>query len=128
MNKINEITQNIIGAAIEIHRAIGPGLLESSYELCLEKEFKLREIPYQRQLKIPLSYKGLELDYTYRIDFLVANRVVVEVKAVDILMPVHHAQLLSYLKLGNWKTGLLINFHVPVLSMGIKRIVWGFDR
>jgi GxxExxY protein len=128
MNITNQPTESIIGSAIEVHRRIGPGLLESSYELCLEREFILRKIPYKRQVKIPLTYKGIELEYTYRLDFLVSESVVVEVKAVDLLLPVHQAQMLSYLKLGKWKIGILINFHVPVLSMGIKRVVLGLDE
>jgi GxxExxY protein len=123
MKEINVITGQIIAAVIEVHRRIGPGLLESSYELCLEKEFILRKISFQKQISIPLHYKGLSLENVYRLDFLVEDRVVVEIKAVDTLLPVHSAQLLSYLKLGKWHAGLLINFHVPLLRNGIKRIV-----
>ena len=128
MNKINELTEKIIGSAIEVHRTLGPGLLESSYELCLEREFAIRKIPYKRQIEIPLSYKGVELKYTYRLDFLIDDCIVVELKAVDLLLPIHEAQMLSYLKLGKWKIGLLINFHVPRLTMGLKRIVLGFEE
>jgi GxxExxY protein len=123
MKEINDITSQIIAAAIEVHRRIGPGLLESSYSMCLEKEFILRKVPYQKQVSIPLNYKGLDLGCVYRLDFIVEDQVVVELKAVDVLLPVHSSQLLSYLKLGKWHVGLLINFHVPLLRDGIKRLV-----
>jgi GxxExxY protein len=126
--KVNEVTESIIASAIEVHRALGPGLLESSYELCLEREFVLRDLPYKRQLELPLTYKGVQLKYCYRIDFLVNEKVVVEVKAVESLLPVHRSQILSYLKHGNWHVGLLINFHVPMLTMGVKRIILGYER
>jgi GxxExxY protein len=102
-----------------------PGLIESTYEKCHAKEFTLRRIPFEEQRTLPLTYNGLELDGCYRLDFLISNLVVVEVKAVDLLLPLHQAQLLSYLKLGGWKIGLSINFHVPVLKQGIKRLVLG---
>src|SRR3990172_11612723 len=122
---INEVSQAIIGAAIEVHRALGPGLLESAYEQCLSHEFSLRQIPFERQEPLHVDYKGTQLDCGYRLDFLVAGVVVGEVKAIEALLPIHHAQLLSYLKLGGWKLGLLINFHVPLLREGIKRVVLG---
>lgn len=124
----NEITEAIIGAAIEVHRALGPGLLESAYEECLCRELKLRQIPFERQRELPVTYKGLELDCGYRLDLLVGNTVVIEIKAVDDLHPIHEAQLLTYLKLGGWKTGLLINFNVPVLKHGIRRRVLGLKE
>jgi GxxExxY protein len=128
MSTINELSSSIIGAAIEVHRALGPGLLESAYEQCLARELALRDIPFQQQISLPVHYKGTRLDCGYRLDFLVAGRIVLEVKAVDVLLPIHHAQLLSYLKLGGWKLGLLINFHVPLLREGIQRIVLGLEE
>ena len=126
--KINEITEAIIGGAIEVHRALGPGLLESAYEECLARELDLRQIPFERQKPLQLKYKGATLDCGYRVDFLVAGEVVVEVKAVDALIPIHEAQLLTYLKLGGWKVGLLVNFHAPLLKKGVKRIVLGLEE
>ncbi len=125
---INDLSSAIIGAAIEVHRALGPGLLESAYEQCLAQELSLRKIPFERQKPLPVHYKGTQLDCGYRLDFLVADIIVVEVKAIDALLPIHQAQLLSYLKLGGWKLGLLINFHVPLLREGIKRVVSGLEE
>src|SRR6266498_1016468 len=113
--KINEITEAIIGAAIEVHRTLGPGLLESAYQECLARELGLRQIPFERERPLPLEYKGVKLECGYRLDFLVADMVVVEVKAADSLLPIHQAQLLTYMKVGGWKVGLLINFHAPLL-------------
>src|SRR5919204_1355320 len=128
LSTINDLSSAIIGAAIEVHRALGPGLLESAYEQCLARELSLRGIPFQHQKSLPVHYKGTRLDCGYRLDFLVADSVVVEVKAIDALLPIHQAQLLSYLKLGGWKLGLLINFHVPLLKDGIKRVVLGLEE
>jgi len=125
---INDLSSAIIGAAIEVHRTLGPGLLESAYEQCLAQELSLREIPFERQKPVRVHYKGIQLDCGYRLDLLVAGIVVVEVKAIDALLPIHQAQLLSYLKLGGWKLGLLINFHVPLLREGIKRVVFGLEE
>ena len=125
---INDLSSAIIGAAIEVHRALGPGLLESAYEQCLAQELSLRKIPFERQKPLPVHYKGTQLDCGYRLDFLVADIIVVDVKAIDALLPIHQAQLLSYLKLGGWKLGLLINFHVPLLREGIKRVVSGLEE
>ncbi len=113
----------MIGAAIEVHRALGPGLLESAYEECLCRELSLRNMPFVRQLSLPVEYKGVKLDCAYRLDLLVASSVVVEIKAVSVLEPIHAAQLLTYMKLGGWSLGLLINFNVPILSDGIRRMV-----
>jgi GxxExxY protein len=124
---INEVTRAIIGAAIEVHRTLGPGLLESVYEECLARELTLRQIPFERQKALSLEYKGLRLECGYRLDLLVAEMVVVEVKAVDMVPRITEAQLLTYMRLGGWKAGLLINFHVPVLSKGIKRLVLGLQ-
>ena len=117
------LTENIISAAIEVHKSLGPGLLESAYEECLSYEFGERAIPYERQCLLPVHYKGKILDCGYRIDLLVAGKVVVELKAVSKIEPIHEAQLLTYLKLGGWNVGLLINFNVPLLRDGIRRRV-----
>lgn len=120
---ITYLTGQVIGAAIEVHKALGPGLLESVYEECLCHEFGLRQIHYKRQQALPVKYKGVKLDCGYRIDILVENLVVLELKSVDSLEPIHDAQLLTYLKLTGLKVGLLINFNVPVLKQGIKRLI-----
>ncbi len=120
---LNELTHDTIGAAIEVHRTLGPGLLESSYRECLCRELSLRGIGFKRECGLPLQYKGVQLDCGYRIDILVAGLVVVEIKAVEKLAPVHDAQLLTYLRLGGWEVGLLINFNVVLLKDGIRRRV-----
>ncbi len=125
---VNVLTGEIIGAAIEVHRHLGPGLLESAYVACLTRELRSRQIPYKRELPLPLVYKGLRLDCGYRLDLLVQDAVVVEVKAVEALTPIHHAQLLTYLKLGGWKVGLLMNFNVEILKTGIHRKVLGLKE
>lgn len=125
---INKITEAIIGAAIEVHRVLGPGLLESAYEECLCRELALQRVPFERQRPLPVEYKGLLLDCGYRLDLLVSGVVVVEIKAVEDLLPIHEAQLLTYLRLGGWKAGLLINFNVPVLKRGIRRCVLGLEE
>jgi GxxExxY protein len=119
---INDLTGEVIGAAIEVHKALGPGLLESTYEECLCIELELRNIPFERQKEIPIEYKGVNLNHAYRLDIVVPNKLIVELKACDSLEPIHHAQLLTYLKLSGIKVGLLINFNVPVLKEGIKRL------
>jgi GxxExxY protein len=121
--ELNPITRTIIGAAIEVHRALGPGLLESAYEECLCHELRLRDIAYERQRQLPVRYKGRAIDCSYRIDILVSALVVVEIKAVEALLPIHDAQLLTYLRLGGWRAGLLLNFNVPVLRSGIRRLL-----
>jgi GxxExxY protein len=120
---INDLTKTIIGAAIEVHKALGPGLLESVYEECLSHELSLAKVSYERQVPLPITYKAHSLDCGYRLDFVVENTVVLELKAVDVVQRIHEAQLLTYLKLGGWPIGLLINFNVPLLTKGIKRIV-----
>ena len=117
------LTEGIIGAAIEVHRELGPGLLESVYEECMCQELRLREIPFLAQVELPVVYKGRETGGTYRIDLIVANEVVVELKSVERLLGVHEAQLLTYLKLTGKHVGLIINFNVPVLHRGIVRRV-----
>lgn len=121
--ELNYLTGEIIGAAIDVHKAIGPGLLESAYSRCLQAELKLRNIPFEKELSLPIEYKGVQIDAGYKIDFMVGGSVVVELKAVEKLLPVHQAQLLTYLRLSNRKIGLLINFNAPVLKQGIKRFV-----
>jgi len=124
---INEVTRVIIGAAIEVHRQLGPGLLESAYLECLCRELILRGIPFEREKPLPLEYKGIRLECGYRLDLLVEGCVVVEIKSVDALAPVHDAQLLTYLRLGGWRVGLLINFNVAVLKNGIHRKILGYE-
>lgn len=119
--ELNKITEQVIGAAIEVHRALGPGLLESAYEECLCRELSLCDIAFERQKPLPVFYKGVNLDCGYRLDLLVAGAVVVEIKACELIQPIHEAQLMTYLKLGGWKLGLLINFNVPVIKDGIRR-------
>ena len=120
---INEITSAIIGMAIEIHRTLGPGLLESAYQACLTHELAAAGRPFAANKPLPLVYKGIHLDCGYRLDFVVQDRVIVEVKCVSALAPIHHAQLLTYLKLTGCPAGLLVNFNVPVLKNGVKRIL-----
>lgn len=124
---INKITSAIIGAAIEVHRQLGPGLLESAYLECLSPELVLRGIPFERDKPLPLEYKGVRLECGYRLDLLVAGCVVVEIKSLEALAPVHDAQLLTYLRLGGWRVGLLINFNVAVLKNGIHRKILGYE-
>src|SRR5688572_6902892 len=125
---INSISHKVIGAAIEVHRELGPGLLESAYRECLAREFTLRGIPFEREKPIRLEYKGIVLEAGYRLDFLVAECLVVELKAIEALAPVHDAQLITYLRLGEWRLGLLINFNVPVLKNGIHRRILGYEK
>jgi GxxExxY protein len=124
----NEITEKIIGAAIEIHRHLGPGLLESANEECLCCEMSQCGLRFQRQVVSPLRYKGVLFETGYRIDLLVEESVIVEVKSAETLLPVFSAQLLTYLKLSGKRVGLLINFNVPMLKDGIKRVVNGFEN
>ena len=119
---LNLITHDIIGAAIEVHRCLGPGLLESAYRECVCHELRLRNVVFDREVQVPLKYKDLELHQTYRIDLIVAGSIVVELKSVEKIHPVHHSQVLTYLKLRRLPLGLLINFNVPVLRAGIVRI------
>lgn len=118
----NELTEQVIGAAIEVHRALGPGLLESAYQRALAHEFALRNLEFEEQKLLPVSYKDLVIDDAYRLDFLVGGRVVVELKAVDALLDVHEAQLLTYLKLSRCRIGLLLNFRATILTRGLKRL------
>ena len=117
------LTEQIIGALIEVHRVLGPGLLESAYQACAAREFTLRQIPFEQEKPLAVEYKGVPVDCGYRLDFIVAGKVVVELKTVESLQSVHEAQLLTYLRLTGCKVGLLVNFNVPVLKRGIKRMV-----
>ncbi len=125
--ELNAITKDIIGAAMEVHRTLGPGLLESAYEACLVYELIRRGRQVEQQKLMPVIYHGVHLDVGYRLDLLVDGKVIVELKAVEQLLPIHEAQLLSYLKLSGCQVGLLINFNVPVLKQGIRRLVNNFD-
>lgn len=119
----NTLTHKIIGAAIEVHRELGPGLLESAYEECLAHEFSLRGLAFERQKPLPVFYKGIQVECGFRLDFLLCDLVVVELKAVESLAPVHQAQIMTYLKLTHCRLGLLINFNALTLLQGLKRIV-----
>ena len=121
--ELEELSATVIGAAIEVHRELGPGLLQSAYEECLCHELALRKIPFERQVALPVSYKGVQLDCGYRIDLVIAEQLVVELKSVEQVEPIHEAQLLTYLRLSHCKVGLLINFNVPLLKQGILRRV-----
>src|SRR5262249_10889682 len=116
-------TEKVIGAAIEVHRILGPGLLESVYEKCLCYEFGLRGIEYQRQVELPVVYKGAPLDCKFCMDIILPGRLIIELKAVEKLLPIHEAQLLTYMRLGDLRLGLLLNFNVPLLKDGIKRLI-----
>jgi GxxExxY protein len=123
-----DLSHAIIGAAIEIHRRLGPGLLEAVYEECLAREFVLRTIPFERQKPIPLVYKDLKLECGYRLDFLVSGRIVVEIKSIEAIAPIHESVMLTYLRLSESPLGLLINFNVPILKDGIRRFVWHYQE
>ena len=120
---INDLTGKVIGAAIEVHKALGPGLLESAYEECLCHEMNLIKFQFERQKALPVKYKGVELDCGYRLDIVVEEVLILELKACDRIDPIHHAQLLTYLKLSGLSFGLLLNFNVPLMKDGIIRIV-----
>ena len=124
--KLNQITEAVIGAAVDIHRTLGPGLLESAYEACLAFELAEHGLKIEQQKPLPVVYRGVKLDCGYRLDILVEEAVIVEVKSIDRLAPIHKAQLLSYLKLSGCKVGLLINFNVKVLKDGVVRMVNDF--
>ena len=121
--KFEEVSGRVIGFAIEVHRTLGPGLLESAYEQCLCHELTQSGIAFQRQVPVPIVYKGLELECAYRLDLVVDRQLIVEIKAIEKLLPIHSAQLLTYLKLTGIHAGLLMNFHTEVLRDGIKRVV-----
>ncbi len=124
--ELNRLSKIILDASIEVHRNLGPGLLESIYEVCLCKELNLRKISFQRQVALPVVYKKEQLDAEFRIDILVENEIILELKSVEVLLPVHEAQLITYLKLADKRLGFLINFNVPILVEGFKRKVNNF--
>jgi GxxExxY protein len=120
---LNHLSHKVIGACINVHRELGPGLLESAYEECVCHELYLAGLTFERQKPLSLVYKGIKLDCGYRLDVVIENRIILELKAVETLMPIHEAQVLTYLKLSKLTLGLLINFNVPVLKQGLKRLV-----
>lgn len=120
---LEDLTQEIIGAAIEVHKQLGPGLLESAYEECLCHEFNLRGISFKRQVALPVEYKGLKLDCGYKLDVVVEDGVILELKSIEAILPIHEAQLLTYLKITGKRVGFIINFNVGILTRGIKRKV-----
>ena len=121
--RVDELTNRIIGAAIEVHRHLGPGLLESMYESCLVMELEMRRLSVERQRKIPIRYKSRALSRSYRLDLVVEDTVLVEIKSVARLEPVHTAQVLTYLRISGYQVGLLVNFNVPLLTDGLRRLV-----
>ncbi len=118
---INLLTEKVIGCAITVHKELGPGLLESTYESCLAYELEHSELEFSRQIPLPIQYKSIQIDCSYRLDLVVENSLLLELKSVEKLERIHEAQILTYLKLGGFFTGLLINFNVPLLKDGIKR-------
>ena len=121
----HELSTVIVGAAIEVHRVLGPGLLESAYQAALARELALRGLEFKREVSLPVAYKGVQLDCGYRLDFVVEEKVVVELKAVEKIEPIHMAQLMTYLRLSGKKLGLLLNFNAPQMKEGIRRVVLG---
>jgi GxxExxY protein len=121
--EFDPLSKRVIGCAIEVHRTLGPGLMESTYERCIAHEFEMAGIGFRLQQALPIQYKGLQLDGVYRVDVLVEETMILELKSVDTILPIHQAQLLTYMKLAGIKTGLLINFNVPRLKAGIRRFV-----
>jgi GxxExxY protein len=122
---MNELSYSVIGAAIEVHRELGPGMLESAYEMCLCRELTLRGLKFERQLEFPLVYKGYSIDKAYRLDLIVEGVLIVELKTVEKILPVHEVQLLTYLRLRKLWLGLVINFNEAVLKNGVRRVVNG---
>lgn len=121
--EFEDLTSKVIGCAVEVHRQLGPGMLESTYEQCLSHEFVLNRITFKRQFSLPVHYKGVQLDCGYRLDFMVEDKLIIELKAVEAILPIHKAQLLSYLRISKLSVGLLINFNVILLKDGITRMV-----
>lgn len=121
--KFSKLSNEIIGAAIEVHKNLGPGLLESIYQQCLTHEFELRRIQFKKEYPLPVDYKGITLECGYRVDLLVENQIILELKSVEQLKSIHEAQLLTYMKLANIRQGFLINFNVPLLKQGLKSFV-----
>jgi GxxExxY protein len=124
----NVITGKIIAAAIEVHKHLGPGLLESAYQTCLAHELHLMGLAFEKEKSLPVEYKGIKLDCGYRLDLVVENLVIIEIKAVDKLLPIHKAQVMTYLKLTGLRLGLLLNFNTPIIKDGIKRIIVGLEE
>lgn len=124
--KLNKITETIIGAAMNVHRALGPGLLESAYEACMVYDLGQAGLKVERQKPLPIIYRNVTLDCGYRLDLMVESEIIVEIKSIEKLLPIHKAQLMSYLKLANCNVGLLINFNVEILKNGIQRVVNDF--
>jgi GxxExxY protein len=124
--QLNIISKEILDASFQVHKEMGPGLLESIYELCLMKELQLRGLNVQNQVSIPLIYKGFKISKDFKIDILVENEIIIELKAVEFLLPVHKAQIISYLKLSNKKLGFLINFNTDLIKNGFNRYVYNF--
>jgi len=122
----NKLSKQILDASLTVHKEMGPGLLESVYESCLFQELSLRNIEVKSQVFLPLHYKGVELNKDFRIDMLVENEIIIELKAVDTILPVHEAQIISYLKLADKKLGFLINFNVPLIKDGFRRFINGY--
>ena len=116
----DSLSNKVIGCAIEVHRELGPGLLESTYEQCLAAELSRSQIPFRLQVELPVNYKGMQLDCGYRIDLLIDNQLIVELKSIEQLLKIHEAQILTYMRLAKVKIGLLMNFNVPILKKGIK--------
>lgn len=123
INRYEELAKQIFLASLEVHKIMGPGLLESVYEMCLLRELHLRDISIESQVGIPLNFKGFDLAKEYKIDILVEKEIIIELKSVDSILPVHQAQLISYLKLADKRMGFLINFNVPIIKNGFKRFV-----
>ncbi|MCK5849524.1 MAG: GxxExxY protein [Kiritimatiellae bacterium] len=123
MNKFTKLSETVIGCAIEVHKTLGPGLLESTYQQCMAHEFRQHEISFQLEYPLPVEYKGLQLDCGYRIDLLVENEIIVELKSVESLKGIHEAQILTYMKLAKIRHGLLINFNVQLLKQGLKSFI-----
>ena len=127
LTDLNVLTGKIIGAAIEVHRALGPGLLESAYQQCLARELEIQAIPFKYEWPLPLEYKGVRLRQGYRMDLLVEDSVIVEVKSITVIAPIHEAQLLTYMRLRGVRLGLLLNFNEVVLKNGIRRKILDFE-
>jgi GxxExxY protein len=123
-DQADRLSFDIVGAALEVHRQLGPGLLESTYEACICRELTLRAIPYEQQVAIPVHYQGISLDCGYRLDLVVGKLVVVEVKSVAKVLPIHRAQVMTYLKLSRLRLGLVINFNVSALRLGVTALFW----
>jgi len=128
IEQYNRLTERIIGCCIEVHRFLGPGLLESSYEECLSREFNLQGLKFERQTPLSINYKGTDLDCGYRMDIIVDHKIVLELKSIEAVLPVHKAQLVTYLKHSGYHLGLLVNFNVDLMKNGIFRIVNNFDK